>query len=430
MKDIVQDRLSKMEDLQQRRMLKNLMTGVFLNLVEYQEELNQKLERRVFDEVHGDEGMHDVIAALCSRDEVDPVHEFLYPILPEDAEPPLIDMKGIVEALSQQQEIKLTTIFLQCEHSRIASLLADKREFKGEIVTSKGNFQITVRLQKSLAYQEQVEKLYHVFLTNSLPWRTINHPYLHKFVDVMLVSCEGELDDEDQISEVTIHLEEYEPFKRLNMVPLWNIQQLELRTGGFPIPASDRVNFEHVLPLRKLGTQHGYLVDADEKNIRYIKRTQEEITIVSPHESSENWKVLKLAKPTATALGKLDYEILSNGKTDGFIGKYRHRQAQNIRSRSEVARIIHSYEASKLLELVDLVIQEAGEGAGITYDMNGFVSDQVRAPGNKLRMIMRFNRREGVGSTRHDFVLEDMMSFLVSEIQMSFPEYKCEGEWA
>lgn len=27
------------------------------------------------------------------------------------------------------------------------------------------------------------------------------------------------------------------------------------------------------------------------------------------------------------------------------------------------------------------------------------------------------------------YILSDLMSFLVSEVQMYFPEYKCEGEW-
>lgn len=57
--------------------------------------------------------------------------------------------------------------------------------------------------------------------------------------------------------------------------------------------------------------------------------------------------------------------------------------------------------------------------------MNPFISDNVRVEHDKKIMHLGFRKR-GTDS----FILEDMMSFLVSEIQMYFPEYKCEGEWA
>ncbi|MBE0341235.1 normocyte-binding protein, partial [Paenibacillus sp. 28ISP30-2] len=59
MKELVQDRLSKMDDLEQRRLLKNMMAGVFMNLVEYQEEMTRQLERRVFEEIENTEEKFD-----------------------------------------------------------------------------------------------------------------------------------------------------------------------------------------------------------------------------------------------------------------------------------------------------------------------------------------------------------------------------------
>ncbi|MNO96132.1 hypothetical protein D3C76_877940 [compost metagenome] len=428
MKDIVQDRISKMEDLQQRRMLKNIMTGVFLNLVEYQDDLNRKLERRVFDEIEGDDGKHDIFTALCPREELDPIHEFLFPMIPEDAEGPVIDMKLIVDALAQKEEVLLTTLFLQCNYSTIKQLLQSNREFKGELVTQEGRYTVKLRLRQNRAYQNEIERLYQVFITNGLPWRTINHPYIHKFVDVMLTECIGEIGETEEISEVTVHLEEYESFKRMNLIPLWNIQKLELKTGGFPIPAEDRVNYEHVLPLRKTGIRHGYLVDGDEEDIRYIKRTEDEITIVSSRDKSDIWHLLQIAEPVDTVIGKLDFDVISNRKVDGFIGKYRHKQDQRVRSKGEIIRMIHSFEQSKMLELIDYELIESGVCHSVTYELNPFVSDHVRSEPGKTRMLLKFRSRE----TREDrkFILEDLLSFRVSEIQLAFPEYKCEGEWA
>lgn len=89
------------------------------------------------------------------------------------------------------------------------------------------------------------------------------------------------------VKQISIQLEELEPYKHMNLVPIWNIQRMEMKIGGFPVPAADRVNYEHVLPLRRTGTEHGYLVDGEEANIRYIKRSEEEITVVSPLDKSD-----------------------------------------------------------------------------------------------------------------------------------------------
>ncbi len=429
MKDMIRDRLNKMEDLEQRRMLKDLMTGVFLNLVEYQETLNKQIEQRVFDEVLPQEERHDVYVTLCAREDLDPIHEFLYPIIPEDAEPQTVYLSEASEALARQEEMKLFTFYMECGQQELQSLLNSNRTFRGEIVTSGGRHAITVRLKSSAAYISKVEELYRVFRKNSLPWKSINAPYVFKFVDCVLVSSDdGEAwDKQHAVKELSIHLEEFEPYKRTNMIPLWNIQKLDMKTGGFPVPASDRINYEHVLPLRKTGTEHGYLVDGDESHIRYIKRSEEDITIVSPLEKSDSWTVLKIAGPVATRVGRMDYPLFSNNKREGFAGKYARQEGRSVRSKGEIARMVHAFQAAEGLELEDVQVVAPRPALGITYPLNAFVSDHVRVETDKHRMILRFSRH-GKQPGQAIF-LDDLLSFLVSEIQLAFPEYCCEGEW-
>lgn len=428
MKDIIMDRLSKMEDLQQRRLLRNLMSGVFLNLVEYQEELNRQLERRVFEEVGEYDGKYDVFVSICTREEWDPLHEYLYPMLPEDTEAGKINLRGVVSGLSGGEEVRLGTLFLECKYADIQQLLLGNRRFKGELVTTGGRYAVECKLERNMAYIREIEKLYHIFLSNGLPWKTVNHPYAHKFVDVVLTGVEGELGEEEEALELTVHLEEYEQYKRADMVPLWNIQHLELKTGGFPVPAADRVNFEHVLPLRKTGVQHGYLVDVDDGSIRYIKRSPEELTVVSPLEKSDTWQVLKLVEPVASAISKPGYALMSNRQKADFIGSYQRQRGQIVRSRGEILRLVHSFAAVESLELVDVEIRPAGVSPAITYELNRFITDEVRVDNGKWRMCLKFGDRGF--SRRLAFMAEDVMSFLVSEVQLLFPEYRCEGEWA
>ncbi|QDX92966.1 normocyte-binding protein [Brevibacillus laterosporus] len=428
MKDIILDRLNKLEDLDQRRMLKQLMTGVFVNLVEYQEEMNSKLEKRVFGELEDQQEKHDVYVTICSKDDWDPIHDYLYPMLPEDTLNKTCDMNSLVTQLNKKEEARLFTLFLQCDYPTIKQLLNNNRVFTGKLTTATNTKLINVRLEQNRTYMKEIEQLYTVFQKNSVPWKTVNNPYAYKFFDVILTGCDEQLDESEEILEITVDLEEWESCKRLDKIPLWNIQRLQLKNSGFPTPAMDRVNFEHVLSLRKTGTDHGYLVDGEEENIRYIKRTHDELTIVSPQEKAGIWDVLKIMQPVESKIGKLEYPLVSNKRIDSFLARYARKQAMIVRAKGEIIRIVHSFETADMLELVQVEILEAQRTQGHTYEMNPFISDNVRVERDKKIMRLCFRNRAHLGDT--SFILHDLMSFLVSEVQMSFPEYKCEGEWA
>lgn len=485
MKELIMDRLNRMEDLEQRRLLKNVMTGLFMNLVEYQEEKNRELEQRIFAEVEDHEERHDIYASLCSREAVDPIHEFLYPMLPEDMEEErdlLTDLTELADKLRSKEEVVLTTIFLECGYSMLRGLEEQERLFQGELATTEGSYPIQVRLRKSQRYMNEVERLYEIFQQNGVPWRTVHHPYIHKFYEVLLVSCDAVPQEHETVRELTVLLEEFEPYKRLGMVPLWNIERLQLRNAGFPVPAEDRIHYEHVLSLRKTGTEHGYLVHADKHMVRYIKRMPAELVVVSPNDSSGDWEVLKLTRPKDGLTSMTEYELVSNRRKSSFIGRYACKRV--IRSKGELLRIANSFEAADDLELEDIQLLEgtekverekpigkvggmehaelsrqmergdskrgtqqgesahvsmhvpmdgnkhAGEcytGGCCTYSLNDFVSDSIRTDHGRRTLRLTFSKRPGVSD---HFILQDTMSFIVSELQMHFPEYRCEGEWA
>lgn len=428
MKDMIMERLGKMEDLQQRRLLRDLMSGVFLHLVDYQENLNQQLERRIFEEVDDQDTKYDVFVSMCSRGEWDPLHEYLFPMIPADTRAPLIDLQAIAPELRSGGEVNVCTLFLECKHVEIQQLLLSKRRFKGEVVTAHNRYAAEFRLERNTTYIKEIELLYQIFLLNGLPWKTINHPYAHKFVDAVLMGIEGEIREGEEVLEISVHLEEYESRKRADMIPLWNLQRIELKTGGFPVPAADRINFEHVLPLRKTGMQHGYLVEVADDTVRYVKRTPEELTVVSSLEQSDAWQVLMLVEPFDSAMSKPGYALMSNRQKANFIDGYRRRQGQIVRSRGEILRLVHSFAAAEALELTDVEIRPPGSGQALTYELNRFITDEIRVDNGKWRMCLKFADR---GFTRSlSFLAEDVLSFLVSEVQLMFPEYRCEGEWA
>ncbi|MFJ8087153.1 normocyte-binding protein [Lysinibacillus sp. NPDC095746] len=423
MKELMIERLRKIEDLEQRQLLKDIVSGVFVNLIDYQDDMNKRLEERVFNEIDDAENRFDIYVTLSSKEDVDPIHECLFPMRQADLESKSIQIKKLLESLKYNEPAVLFTLFLACDSMQIQQLLAEQRLFNGRLVTTEGQVEIKVSLSQNTDYIQEMNKLYPLFQINGLPWKTINHPFVYKFFNVNLVNCPP-LDENAEITEIIIDLEEYEDKKRLNMVPLWNIERHEVKNVGFPVPAIDKVNFEHVLSVRKIGNEHGYLVEAEEDNVRYVKRSDNELTIVSPQDKSGVWQLIKIAKVEDEKIGKLNYELVSNRRIEHFIHKFANKYTATVKTKGEITRMINSFEAANRFELVDVEIVESFSGTSFTHSANPFLTEMMGENNHRKTMLLKFKAEE-----ERNFIANDILSFLVSEVQRHFFEYECVGVW-
>lgn len=423
MKELMIERLRKIEDLEQRQLLKDIVSGVFVNLIDYQNDMNNRLEERIFNEMDDVENRFDIYVTLSSKEDVDPIHECLFPMRPADLESKSINIKKMLEAFRNKESAELFTLFLECDSMQIQQLLAKQRLFSGKLVTTNGQVEIKVSLTQNTDYLQEMNKLYPLFQINGLPWKTINHPFVYKFFNINLVDCPP-LDENAEITEIIVDLEEYEDKKRLNMVPLWNIERHEVKNVGFPIPAIDKVNYEHVLSIRKIGNEHGYLVEADEENVRYVKRSDNELTIVSPRDKSGVWQLIKIAKMADEKIGKLHYELVSNRRIEHFIHKFVNKYTATVKTKGEITRMINSFEAANSFELVDIEIVDAYSGTSFTHSVNTFLTEMIGENNHKKTMLLKFKANE-----ERNFIANDILSFLVSEVQRHFFEYECVGVW-
>lgn len=422
MKEIIPEKLSQIGDLTERRLLREIMNGLFTGLIDYQKHANEALEERVFNEIPDTGRKSTLYFAVCPRAAVDPIDDFLYPVFPEEASKPTFNLKEIKEGLANHEEIRLFTVFLECTYPQIRALLTSPRLYPGELVTTTRRHAVQIKLEPSPKYIREMERLYHVFQRNGIPWKTVNNPFAAKFFDICLSECEAELDPAAEIKELHFDLGDYEPYKRGDWILLWNIERLSLKTNGYPLPALDKVNFEHPIPIAAHGAVHEYLVDEDEQSVKYILRTDEELTVVAPVERGALWRLLKITQPGDTH-PKYSFPVVSNRHKAGFINGFAGQQGRVIRTRGEIARLASSFETAADFELLDIAILERREGEKLTYDCNDFIIDDIRVANDKKVMRLQFK------TTRPEDVLRyDLLSFIVSEVQQHFPEYECVGE--
>ncbi|MGN0145069.1 MAG: normocyte-binding protein [Clostridium sp.] len=423
MEDGIYEKLNDIKDLNDRILLKNILNSVFASLEDYTKERFDKLEKRVFDEIPYEEEKYNIYSTIVKRDKLDPTDDFMYPILKEDALEKEYEVKDILNALRKNTEEKMFKVFLKCDYLKFEEFIKNQTEFKGRIETDKKTHIAYFKVLKNSEYEEKIIMLYKSFINNNIKWTTINNPYIHKIADVILTGCEDEINPEEEIIKIGVDFGEYSRYVEYDMVPLWNIKELELKSNSFPTPCIDKVNYEHALATTKEGTQNGYLVDTKDRSINYVIFRKEAIVISTDISESVKWNVLKIVKCNESEIPDYKYGLMTNSVKVNFSNKMALEKRYTVKTKSELARIINSFEASKYLKFKEVVLEDYDYSSrNDSYDVNDFIIDEIRDDNVKKKLVLQF---EPVN--KENYLNKDILSFLVSEVSFLYPEYKCEG---
>lgn len=421
MRELILDRISKMENLEERKVLKDILNSVFVNIIDYNEEMFSNLSKEIQQEMEYQENQYTIFSSLVSKEFYDPVDDFLYPICKEDTLEKTYDSKELIDGIKNNNESYLMRVFFECDYLTILDILETK-EYEGLIHTKDHSYPIKVQVRTTQVYKEKVNELYQAFIRNGVIWTTLNCPYIEKFVDVYLVDLDSGFTKEETVESIEINFLTYDSYKRMNRIPLWNVKDVCLPSITFPVPADDHVNQQHELSLAKEGNEHGYLICFDESNMGYVKRNENTITVIAPVEEIKDWHAKKVIKmPDDSKLTTKIYELMSNRTRNSFINRYRKQQGMIIRTKAELTRLIQSFEVADTINLMDFRIIENQDGIEESYPVDFFLTDEIRDREKKRILQLDFK------ATQLDFLTRDKMSFLVSEVQQYFPEYYCEG---
>lgn len=114
---------------------------------------------------------------------------------------------------------------------------------------------------------------------------------------------------------------------------------------------------------------------------------------------------------------------MTNQVSINFSNKLAFDKSYTIKTKTELARLINSFKASKYLKFHDISLMESSkEEQEHTYEVNNFIIDEIREDNIKKSLILYFEP-----ANKENYLNKDILSFLVSEVQFIYPEYKCEG---
>jgi len=422
LKQYISQRLSGMKSNADRMMLLETMEEVFVPMFDHVESEYAKLRNRVREEMPSPAGTYVIWTTLMERENADGGSPYLFPMVNEDLEPLTLELLGLAERLFNEGEVRIDTVFVQADYLLCREIDGNREIYEGTLRTSGGDIRIGVRLRQSKHYQKRIEELYRLFISNGIPWQTVSAPYVSKMFDVMLVRIDAAGKGAQGIaSDYNISFGKYDSHIKRGLVPVWNVRRLAMKSEDFPLAALDKVNYEYKFDLSEQGTQHGYLADYGSEDISSVRREGNSMVVTSPTQKGLIWDMHQIAMRREYATERFEYELMSNAQDDSFAGRMLGYYGTVVKTNAELRRLLASYSASRYVELLSARVVQ-GDVIGETYDANSFLKDEMRDPSTNRTLLLEFT-----SLNRDSFLLRDAMSFLVSQAQVLYPEFKCVG---
>lgn len=369
-------------------------------------------------EIQSRESEFTIHIGVTEPDLYDASDRFLTPICPEDVEhvrPTLSD------CLDQNEPVPVDRVFLRQNAQEALKFEREGAVYQGTLTTQAGAFPATFSIRRSRRYLKQVERLYRVFHANHIPWSTVCSAYLYKMFDVYLVDAEGAGQDTGaEVQSVTVDFGAHEPFLHRGMIPLWNLERVEVSTSMYPSPCADHVHYEHRIFAHRLSPGCSYLVADVDRVLQNVRLVAGDMLITCQEKGPVNWKLIQV-NPSDRKL-RYAYPLLANQPEESFASNLGALYQQGVKTRGELRRVILSYGYDSVVSFQDVELGAAGPAEAETYDMDQFITDELRKRETQETMLLHF-----AAADPGNFLNMDIMSFLVTKAQKLFPEYHCAG---
>lgn len=423
MEEMIKEEISRIGNLKERVVFKDIIERLFLSLYETNREMYRELESRIMDDLAFDLNRYRITVGLVEKEYLDPSHHLLLPIREEDMTEPVYEITEMMRQLAEEGRSLVRTCFLEYDYLGIQKLLAKER-IGGKIYTDQGEYPAEFAVSQAPKYLREISHLYEVFVSNGVPWQTVNAPYLYKFIDVYLLKMPEEITAAEKILKIEPDFEEFAQWVHDDLIPIWNIRRLKMDSVGFPVPCENHKSYEHTISIREYGNEHVYLID-DVAHSYSIRQRENRLLIMGEEAEARKWQVYMIRNGENRRFDRFTYPLMTNQRKDEFLERFARRQGERVRTGGELARLIQGYGMEEYVAYEGYEIEDVADAEenAETYSMNGFILDEIREREAVKRLVLLFRKKSEL-----TFLLRDIMSFLVSEVQLIYGEYRCEGK--
>lgn len=390
--------LRQFEKIEERKFAQGILEDGMLEIIKQAEKQYKSLEDDVYNEYECPGKHHEIYVSIVRSEDIDVKSEFLYPV---------------AENASGQSFCYLA------DYEDCKQLAESGRIFKGTIINRAGEAEVDFKVRPSKRFMEAAGSLYKLYGENNIPWTTINISYLHKFFDVVPIREASVIAESGE--RYAINLEEFAAKANWNVVPVWNVSKEEVMTSDFMVPCEDELAWEHRIALKKYGLEHTYLFYRHPDLISYRRET-DDLVLRTAVQELPKLHTIKIAAPKPLNEAYERWPLLGNGKNDSFTRRYLAYTGVKLQTEADLVRKIYELDLHDMLGYIDSQIMPEITGRGHCYAMNPFEEAGLFDAEKRRILLLRFEKKNGP-----DWLTADMMSFVVSEVQRSFPQFYCVG---
>ncbi len=408
METFIEKRLLEIENLDDRKETREVLTQIFKELYKYTEERFQNMEQNIADEIKKQEEEYTIYTGISSKSTFDITEGNMFPIVESDLEENVISIKELRDSLKGGNELKAFTVFFELDYKEIRKLVSERRCFGGYICTENGEYPVTACIRIADRYQKVIRELFKIVIQNGISWKTMCMAYINKFFDVYLMTAD--VPEDEYISKIEIDFQEYAQAVRYHYFPTWNIEKIYAISEVKKVASIDVVQYQHYLSKKYIKDE--FCLIADTKNMLSRINKDEGILITTDVADVQKWEVLVL-KNKAKQLS--EYPILGN-QTEG-------RKGNPSRTKGDIFKVVKAMGYEERLELRDIIFPQEYKAFGVVYDMNYGIAQEYRHNSDLQPMVLQFEKK------KEDFLQTDILSYLISGVQRYYPEYICYGEY-
>jgi len=422
MDDVKEDLVSNLRSVEQNSTLKEVFSDIFMQLHNEIEQKYEKLEQRVLGELPQRYEMFSVYTTVLPRRYLGVGHAYLSPVVSEEAQEKKLDTGELIKALCSNEQPVIETVFCEADYLRCRQLDLDRPVLDGAFVINTVRYPFKCWLKRAKRYAEQIQVLHTAFLRNNIPWSTINSTYHNKFYDVCLIEPANiPIGTKILPEQIDIDFGPYTDVVHRQLIPVWNVDKYRVLSDDNPVPVVDTVHYEYRFDLDRFGKDCGFLVDHDNIFILDSRQDERNLVITSSMNKDLQWYLFRLRPRQDSAMDVFPYPVLTNAKKETIAAQLMIESNRIIACKDELREIVEIYVDSRYVLLGDLFFSGSSV-TGETYDMNPFIRDEVRDPAFRRTLVFAF-----YADNRDLFYIRDIISFLVSVMQMVYPDYRCVG---
>lgn len=421
MREYISKQLDTMTDLREKNQLRTVLENVFLPLYDATLEKYQALEDRVRDELPATWGEHTVYSTLLPKKNATGYVPWLFPIA---------DISTDNSSASGRKFDKgsvIDTVFIESDYLICKELLSGKEIFNGTIFIEEQEYPVQVSLKPSKKYFAAILSIYPHFINNGIPWTTLNIPYIHKMFDIILLTELSHLESEDEeknnLFKWEISFGKCDEYIEKDLVPVWNVSQFTVKNMDFPIPIIDKREYESEIDLKDEGLENGFLADYNSAPISNTRRETDKYIVTISEKKNFECTLYKFSKPVMTGTNSFRFPLFSNKQQDQFAGRMVNYYGSKVNTRAELARVINSFEIHDFIKFENSKVLNNRVITGETYESNFFLKDEIRDDNISKTLMLEFSKN----SNKNIYLMRDVMSFVVSQVQFIYPEYNCVG---